>query len=151
MSVQVEGRYSVRNLDINFGDLSARINEVFIEIPVLIHVTRTRWVDSSPLSVSVGVGLSYGLLVEQEIDAIGTRDLPADIDAVTKTGGYHKISWVLDGGAVFTFHRRSGIYAGYRFTMDWEKFGESDDVPVTPQYIAYGFQAGFEWRFGNDG
>jgi hypothetical protein len=151
VNIQVEGRYSTRILDINFGDLPARINEIFIEIPVLVHATRTHRVASSPLRVYAGFGLSCGLLIRQEIDAFGTYDLPLNMNRETKTGGYKKISCVMDGGAVFTFHRRTGIFAGLRVTTDWETFGESDDVPVAPKYIAYGFQAGFELRFGSDG
>lgn len=149
--VQIEARFSERFLDINFGDVSGRINEKFVEIPILVHKTGTCRIDSHPLRVYAGAGLSYGLLIGQGIDAFGTSVLPSNVNGTTEVGGYHKISWVLDAGAAFTLQRAVGIFAGYRLTVDWETFGESTDVSVTPKYIAYGFQAGFEWRFRTGG
>lgn len=148
VSAQIEARVSTRVLDINFDDVSARAKEQFIEFPLIIHGTYIRNIDSSPFRVFVGFGISYSILIQQDIAAFGSSDLPPGIPSTTESGGYQKASWILDGGAVLTFFRRSGIFLSYRMTSDWTTFGDSDDVPLTPEYFSYGFQAGFEWRFG---
>lgn len=148
IDVQIEARLSTRDLDIDFGDLSARINEEFIEIPLIIHGTIFRRVDNSMFRVFLGLGISYGVLIEQEIAAQGTRDLPPNINGVTDAGRYQKTSWLMDGGAAFTYTKRAGVFLSYRISSDWFTFEDSDDVPVIPEYISYGFQVGFEWRFG---
>lgn len=148
LSAQIEARYGVREAGIELGDISTRINEEFLEIPMIIHVNALHLVGISILRVFAGAGISYRVLTEQEIASHPSEELPGNVTTPIDFGGYQKLAWVMDGGASLMLKKRSGIFASYRLTNDWKTFGESDDVLVMPKYYTYGFQVGFEFRFG---
>ena len=148
LSVQIEGRYGIREADIEYSNQPARVRDAFLEIPVIFHVSRVRRVDKSYLRVFIGGGISYRILVEQEVVVPESGSLPPDFVTPINFGGYQKYGWVLDGGCAFMFTGRSGIFASYRVTQDQDIFSESEDLVVNPKYYSYGFQVGFEFRFG---
>jgi hypothetical protein len=149
ISLQIEARLSSRDMDAELAGIPARINEDLIQFPLMVHFNRVRWVDESPLRIYLGGGISYSVLLEQEIATFGDNVFPPEIAVTTDAGGYQKLAWLLDGGAAYTFYKNSGVFLSYRMSVDWTTFGESDEVPLTAKYIAFGFQGGFEWRFGN--
>jgi hypothetical protein len=148
LSVQIEVRTSIRDMDVTLLDVPARVHEQLIQFPLIVQVSNVHWIDERPLRVYIGAGISYCVLFEQKIAPFGDDVLPPGVNSTTDAGGYQKMSWVLDGGAAFTYFKRVGVFLSYRLTVDWTTFGESEDTLIVPEYIAYGFQAGFEWRFG---
>ena len=148
LRLQIEGRYEVREADIEFNDSPARVHEAFLEIPVILHVSRVRRIDRSYLRIFVGGGLSYRMLVEQEIAVPRSNSLPPSVITPIDIGGYQKFGWVLDGGCSFLFTRHRGVFASYRITKDQGTVSKSDDLVVNPKYYSYGFQIGFEFNFG---
>lgn len=151
LSVQVEGRHGVRKADIEYANQPARVRDAIFEIPVIFHVGRVRRVDKSLIRIFIGGGISYRILVEQEVVVPRSGSLPPGFVTPINFGGYQKYAWVLDGGCAFLFTSSSGVFASYRVTQDQDIFSESEDLIVNPKYYSYGFQIGFEYRFGAAG
>ncbi len=149
LSVQIETRFDVREADIEWGFSSLRIHEEFVEFPFLIHMDRWHSVYPFQVRIFVGAGISYRILIEQELASKPLRELPCNCITPIGFNGYQKIAWVMDGGGTLIFNRRSGVFVSYRITNDWGTLGESDDVTVLPKYFSFGFQIGLEFRFGS--
>lgn len=148
LRLQIEGRYGAREADIELFDAPARVRETFLEIPLILHLSGARRIDKSYLRIFAGVGISYRILVEQEIAFPGSGSLPPSVVTPIDIGGYQKYGWVLDGGCSLLFTSRSGVFASYRITKDQGTVSKSDDLVVKPKYYSYGFQIGFEFNFG---
>jgi hypothetical protein len=149
LRLQIEGRYEVRQADIEFSESPARVNEEFLEVPLILHVSRVRRFGRSYFRLFVGGGISYRILIEQEVAFPPSGSVPPSVITPIDIGGYQKFGWVLDGGCSILLTRRGGIFASYRITKDQSTVSKSDDLVVNPKYYSYGIQVGFEFNFGN--
>ncbi|MCI0452830.1 MAG: hypothetical protein L0Z51_10655 [Candidatus Latescibacteria bacterium] len=150
-SVRVEARVTERHADIvqyiaipasSEPYVLTRVDERFLEFPLILQADRRASMGDAEIRISSGGGLCYGILIGQEL--LSPDGLVNDDEGF---GGYQRLSFQFDGGATVDVRSGSAIFLRFRLQYDGYVFGKSDDVPLTTEYLSYGFYAGFETVF----
>jgi hypothetical protein len=125
--------------------LPVAVSEDFIEVPVLISIGRR--LTEGDIRVTFAGGLSYAVLISQDLAAQPGASLPAGTAVELNFGDYQRIAWLADAGITLAIDSRTQALARFRFQQDIDVFGESNDVWIAREYVAYGFYGGLQWTF----
>jgi hypothetical protein len=145
VGLQIELRYADRGITAHHPDLEGPllIDEDFLEAPVLLTADSRVGFSDYPARLSFAGGLSYGILLGQEL----FQSSPVDALGSLSFGDYQRLSWLLDSGVSLPLDPTWAAFIHFWLQRDFAIFGEKDDVFVAPQYAAYGFYAGLETSF----
>lgn len=147
LGVRVEARYAYRGIVATASNESATASvalyEQFVEFPVTL--SSQQWFDAMKhgARLSFAAGLCYAVVVKQEVHPVSGAALPSELDF----GEYQRISWLLDGGVALDLETGRAVFARFRLQRDVDTFAESDNVMISPLYLAYGLYAGLEVKF----
>ena len=97
--------------------------------------------------MSVGGGISYGVLLNQDILEEPGSVYPQGRIPSQSRGDYQRIAWLLDGGVSIEVDAKRAVLAGFRLQRDFDVFGGTGNAPVMRRYETYGFYGGLEVGF----
>ncbi len=126
-------------------DLPVGVAEEFVEVPILVSFGRA--VTQRDIRITFAGGLSYAVLLSQDLAAQPGASLPPGTAVELGFGDYQRVSWLADAGIELAIDDRTWTFARFRFQQDFDVFGESDDVWIAREYVAYGFSGGLLWSF----
>ena len=126
-------------------DLPVSVSEQFVEVPVLVSLGRS--LTEREVRVTFEGGLSYAILISQDLAAQPGASLPAGTPVELGFADYQRLAWLAGAGVALPVDSRTRAFACFRLQEDFEIFGESDDVRIAREYVAYGFHGGLEWSF----
>ena len=145
--VQAEVMFTERMSEVEVEGFGIRINEEFLEIPVILYNIRGANLGDSAVRISIGVGLNYKILLQQEL-GFEYDYCPPDINETSDFAGYQKLGWIVDGGAALLIKKKFGLFLSYRIGDDFRTFGGTETVAFKNEYFVYGIRVGIEKRFG---
>ncbi len=150
-AIRVEARYSSREYVANFETslfpgayLIQPMQEEFLELPLILHVTNVVSLGEPSLRISIGGGVYYAILLSQDFSG-GSSSIP-DAPEALDAGGYSRYGWIGDGGASLIFRPDRAMFMNFRLQDDLGLSGEPEQS-IAREDAAFGFYAGFEWLF----
>jgi len=148
IATRLEVRLAERGIDATFTsgtfELETNVWEQFIEIPLLIESYRRYDIGGHALEFSIGAGICYGILVEQQVTA-----QPASGFGMLEQefGDYQKIAVLADAGVSLDLEPGQALLMHFRYQEDLKTFSEADGGTLLYRYQSWGFYAGFQIAF----
>lgn len=118
------------------------VSEEFLSVPLFVELQRAFALGHNNGHVIFGAGVSYSVLLEQEVFP---PDLTANSIQALDFGDYGSTSFLFNGGISFEAGRQR-VVARFQGQWDADLSGVPSDA-FARRYFAYGFQAGLEWPF----